>query len=281
MKKLLIGLATAAVAAATAFSFTGCSNNTLTVYTEAGFAPFEYVADGQIVGVDVEIMELVGKKLDKKVVFENVAFDTIIDAVADGKLTNVGAAGISITPERKTKVAFSHEYYTANLYVIYPVADAETYESTTTDNVTGIYWEAMAGKKIGVQGGTTADLFLGDELAQGDKPENNGVLYGTGAVKTSYQSLNVGVSDVGKDINVLIIDELPAQQLVAGKSNLKCAPLYYKGGDDEDDEAACDTYAIAVTKDHDELLKAINEVLDELGKEGIQKLVNKHLGLSD
>lgn len=273
MKKLLIGLATAAVAAATAFSFTGCSQGTLTVYTEAGFAPFEYVADGKIVGVDVDIMNLVGEKLGKKVVFENVGFDTIVDAVSDGKLTNIGAAGISVTEERQEKVDFSHEYYTANLYVIYPVAEAQTYESTTTDNKTGVYWEAMAGKKIGVQGGTTADLFLGDELAE------KGTIYNTGAVKTSYQSLNVGVSDVGKDINVLIIDELPAQQLVKDKSNLKCAPLYYKGGEGEDDEAACDTYAIAVTKGQTELLNAINEVLDDLGKEGIQALVNQHLGI--
>ncbi|MDE6442741.1 MAG: ABC transporter substrate-binding protein [Clostridia bacterium] len=281
MKKLLIGLATAAVAAATAFSFTGCSNNTLTVYTESGFAPFEYVANGEIVGVDVEIMNLVGEKLGKKVVFEDVNFDTIVDAVADGKLTNVGAAGLSVTPARQEKVAFSHEYYTANLYVIYPVADAETYESTTTDSKTGVYWESMAGKKIGIQEGTTADLFLGDELAKGEEPEDNGILYGTGAVKTSYKSLNVAVSDIGLNTNVVIIDELPAQQLIKGKSNLKCAPLYYKGGENEEDEAACDTYAIAVTKGQDELLKAINEVLDELGKEGIQKLVNKHLGLSD
>lgn len=273
MKKFLITMATAAVAAATAFSFTGCSQDTLTVYTEAGFAPFEYVSDGQIVGVDVDIMNKVGEKLGKKVVFENVSFDTIVDAVSAGKLTNVGAAGISITEDRKEKVDFSNEYYTANLYVIYPVSEATTYESTTTDGVTGVYWESMAGKTIGIQGGTTADLFLGDELADG------GSLYGTNAAKTTFQSLNVAVSDIGQNTNVVIIDELPAQQLVAGKNNLKCAPLYYKGATNQDDEIACDTYAIAVTKGQTALLNAINEVLDELGKEGIQSLVNKHLGI--
>ena len=35
-----------------------------------------------------------------------------------------------------------------------------------------------------------------------------------------------------------------------------------------------------MTKGQTELLNAINEVLDELGKEGIQKLVNNHLGLN-
>ena len=42
-------------------------NGTLVVYTEAGFAPFEYVSNGAITGVDVEIMNLVGEKLGKKV----------------------------------------------------------------------------------------------------------------------------------------------------------------------------------------------------------------------
>lgn len=273
IKKVIAGLTIAAAVAATACSFTGCSQDTLTVYTEAGFAPFEYISGGKIVGVDVDIMKQVGKKLGKKVVFENVAFDTIIDAVSAGKLTNVGAAGISVNEDRKLKVDFSMEYYTANLYVIYPVAEATTYESTTTDGVTGVYWEAMAGKKIGIQTGTTADLFLQDELGEG------GSLHGTGAVRTTFTSLNVAVSDIPTNTHVVIIDELPAQQLIKNKSNLKCAPLYYKGAEGEDDEAACDTYAIAVTKGQTELLNAINEVLTELGEEGIQALVNKHLGL--
>ena len=66
----------------------------LIVYTEAGFAPFEYVSNGKITGVDVDIMNLVGEELGKKVVFENVQFNTIVDSVSQGKLVNVGAAGI-------------------------------------------------------------------------------------------------------------------------------------------------------------------------------------------
>ena len=86
------------------FGTSSCGGNTLVVYTEAGFAPFEYVSGGSIVGVDVDIMNKVGEKLGKKVVFENVSFDTIVDTVAEGKLTNVGAAGLSITEERLEKV---------------------------------------------------------------------------------------------------------------------------------------------------------------------------------
>ena len=273
MKKA-IAVTLAAVAACATMGMAACGkDDTLIVYTEAGFAPFEYYSKGKIVGVDVDIMNLVGEKLGKKVQFEDVGFDTIVDTVAAGKLCNVGAAGISVTDARKEKVDFSNEYYTAALYVIYEADDASIYESTTTDNVPGVYWDSLAGNMIGVQNGTTADLFLGDELAEG------GTIYGTNAKKAGYKDLATAVADIGLNSDVLIIDELPAKKLIEGKSNLTCAPLYYKGGEGEADEAAIDTYAICVTKGQTELLNAINEVLAELGKDGIQALVDKHLGL--
>ncbi len=273
MKKILSLLLCFVLAAGCVSALASCSgNDKLVVYTEAGFAPFEYIKDGEIVGVDVEIMQLVAEKLGKKLVMENVEFDKIVDAVEKGTLTNVGAAGLSITDERKEKVAFSKEYYTANLYVIYKKDAAATYESTTTDNVTGVYWDSLKGKTIAVQNGTTSDLFLSDEL-------DSGTLKDSGAKKTGFSLLASALSDIGLNSDVLIIDELPAKKLVEGKDDLTCAPLYWKGEDGEADEAACDTYAICVTKGETEILNAINEVLDELGKEGIEALINKHLGI--
>ncbi len=274
--KKILATTLATIAAFATFGFTSCNNDdTLVVYTEAGFAPFEYIQNGKIVGVDVDIMEKVGEKLGKKVKFENVGFDTIVDTVAAGKLCNVGAAGISVTEERAKKVDFSNEYYTASLYVIYKADQSAAYESTTTDNDTvGVYWDSLAGKSIAVQNGTTADLFLGDELAEG------GTIYDTGAEKVGFDALATAVADVGLgNSDVLIIDELPAKKLIEGKSEYDCAPLYYKGDETNPDEAAVDTYAICVTKGQTELLKAINDVLAELGKDGIQALVDKHLGL--
>lgn len=280
MKKIITKIATMVIlltfVLCAVFGLSSCSkDDTLVVYTEAGFAPFEYMKNGAIVGVDVDIMNLVGEKLGKKVKFESVNFNTIIDEVSKGKLCNVGAAGISVTDERKEKVDFSTEYYTATLYVIYKTSDAAVYESMTTDSVTGIYWDSLGGKKIAVQEGTTADLFLSDELDEG------GTLDGTGAAPTRFASLATAVADVKLgNSNVLIIDELPAQELIKNESTLKCSPLYYQGGDGEADEAAVDVYAICVTKGQTEILTAINEVLAELGKEGIQQLVNQHLGLN-
>ncbi len=262
------------------FAIASCQKEEqLIVYTEAGFAPFEYISGNEIVGVDVDIMNKVGEKLGKKVVFKNVSFDIIVDTVSQGKLTNVGAAGLSITPERQEKVDFSKVYYQANLYVIYN-KNAGVASKEMTDGNTGVYWSSLqTSKGIGVQGGTTADFFLSDEVAEGGSLE--------GIKKTDFQDLGVAVSAIGNSIDYVIIDELPAKQLVKGNPNLECLPLYYEGGEGEQDELAFDEYAICVTKGQEELLSVINEVLTELleekdenGVNGIQKLVNKHLGLS-
>lgn len=255
-------------------SLTSCFGNVLVVYTEVGFAPFEYVSHRRIAGVDVDIMQKVADNLGMKLQFENVAFNTIIDSVSQGKLTNIGAAGISVTEERKEKVNFSHEYYQANLYVIFDKNNAPS-SKTMTDGNEGVYWSSLNSKKgIGVQTGTTADLFLGDELAEG------GSLYGV--KKSDFSSLDTAISDIGLNIDYLIIDELPAKMLIKNKDNLSCLPLYYEG---EEDILACDSYAICVTKGKDDLLNEINKVLEELliedenGLTGIEKLVNKHLGV--
>ena len=283
MKKFIATCMAGAALAACAAGFAACGSGDLVIYTEAGFAPFEYMDNGKIVGVDVDIMNKVGEKLGRNVVFENANFDMIIDVVAEGKLANVGAAGISINEERAAKVDFSIPYYTASLYVIYSADGnkAPAISQSTAQNGSVIYWNSLAGMNIGVQGGTTADLFLGDELADG------GSLAGTGAARTAFSSLAVAVNDIGVNTNVVIIDELPARTLVANNEGLACLPLYYRGATADEDEAAVDEYAIAVTKGQTDILNAVNEVLEELlaekdeqGNNGIQQLVINHLSLA-
>ncbi|MBR0327099.1 MAG: hypothetical protein IIX09_04785, partial [Clostridia bacterium] len=62
-------------------------------------------------------------------------------------------------------------------------------------------------------------------------------------------------------------------------SNLACLPLYYSGETEADDAPVEEKYAICVTKGNKELLDAINAVLAELGAEGINALVLKHMGM--
>lgn len=258
------------------------------VQTNAYFAPFEYYDGTEIVGVDVEIMEMVGKKLNKEIVWQDGDFGIIIDTVKEGNLADCGAAGLTITDERKDKVDFSDPYYTSVQYVILP-ADSDV-AVKSADGVEYIVWEALAGKTIATQTDTTGWIYTDGEI---NATEDNdygyaGVLYGTGTKHEAMDSANVAAEALGLTIDAVIVDELPAKYIVANSAkDFKCYPLYYSGTDGEADSPVEEQYAIAVTKGNTELLDAINEVLKTLlvkgedGKTEIEKMVMTHMGMND
>lgn len=279
MKKLLGTIAAVAGVAVIATGVAACGGEAIYVDTNAFFAPFEYYDGTEIKGVDVDIMELVGEKLGKKVVFENTDFGVIIDNVSSGKKYDCGAAGITITDKRAEKVAFSNPYYTSVQYVIYK-GDTLAVDGTAADGTEYVLWESLAGKKIGVQTDTTGDIYVGDEInANEELPDYDftGVLYGTNATKTQYDNAQLAVDALKTAIDVVVVDKLPAEYIVSKNTadNLKCYALYYDA-----ETATEEQYAICVTKGNTELLNAINEVLKELGEKGINELVSKHLGLT-
>ena len=81
-------------------------NGTLRVATEAGYAPFEYVRDGEIVGYDMEICVMFCEACGYGMDIVDMNFDGILPSVQSGKC-DFSAAGINITPERMESVLFS------------------------------------------------------------------------------------------------------------------------------------------------------------------------------
>ncbi|MGN1373485.1 MAG: transporter substrate-binding domain-containing protein [Candidatus Coproplasma sp.] len=279
LKKILCAAAAFAFSAVMAVSATACSKTEkIYVDTNAFFAPFEYYDGNEIVGVDVDIMNMVGEKLGKEVVFTNTDFGVIIDNVSNGTQFDCGAAGITITDARKELVDFSNPYFTSVQYVIFK-NDTFSVSGTTSDGVEYILWEALAGKKIGVQTNTTGHIYVDGEInGQESDPDYgyDGVLYDTNTTLTTYSNAQVAVSALGTSIDVVVVDKLPAEYIVKNDSSLSCYALYY-----DEETATEEQYAICVTKGNTELLNAINEVLSELGEDGINQLVANHLGLTN
>ena len=287
MKKILALILAVLMLCGTTIALTSCGNDEIIVQTNAFFAPFEYYEGTEIKGVDVEIMALVGEKMGKTVTFNNVEFSAIIDNVAAGKVCDCGAAGITITDERKEKVDFSIPYYTSVQYVIYS-EDAEIETRTTSDGVEYMVWDVLAGKTIGTQTDTTGWIYTDGEInAQEDNDYGyDGVLYGTETELKNFDNAQLAADGIESNIvDVVIIDQLPAEYIVSKNEGLKCVPLYYAGDTQADDAPVEEQYAICVTKGNDELLKAINEVLEDLMKKDadglseIDKLLMKHMDL--
>ena len=254
MKKI-VTLVLAAVMLVMALSLTACGPkyNTvddikaageLVVYTEAGFAPYEFVYENEIVGVDIEIMKKVAEKLGVELVVEDVNFDSITGAVKGGK-ADAGAAGMTITAERAEEVDFSIPYASTEQYVI---VKADAAIPTVED---------LAGKTIGVQQGTTSD-FLVEELI------SNGAL--TGSTLTPYDAPALAAAALGTKVDAVVTDKLTAEVIVAANGGAYQTAKFVKA--DGSDAAEVEEYGVCVGKGIESLLAVIDEVLEALLADG-------------
>lgn len=273
--KMLAFLAVAFIGVMAYFFIQGIETYDYIVETNAFFAPFEYYDNRKIVGVDVEIINRVAEKLNAKIEIKNVEFDLIIDNVASGIIADAGAAGLTITPARAEKVDFSIPYYTSVQYVVFAKnAMPETREGH-------VVWEALAGKTLGSQMGSTGYLFMSDEA-------DSGVLKGTGTEVKGFDSHQLAADAIGAHIiDYAIADELAAQFVVEKNPNLAALPLYYSGETVDEDYPVEESYAIAINKQQTELLNTFNAVLAEMlevgedGKSEIDRLILKYMGLNN
>ncbi len=93
------------------------SNGTLTVATNAEFEPYEYVENGEYVGIDMDICQVIADELNMELVIEDMQFAAIINAVNSGK-ADIGCAGMAITEDRLKSINFTIPLYDGASQVI-------------------------------------------------------------------------------------------------------------------------------------------------------------------
>lgn len=212
------------------------SDGVLTVGLNATFPPFEYVGDDQNpTGFDVAMMNEIGSRLGVEVVIEDMDFDGIVAAI--GTKIDCAATGMTITEERQEAVNFSDPYYNATQAVLLPV-----------DSTIATADDLAAASAIGVQAGTT-----GETVAR----EIND------AAVVSVKSFNQAVLDLvnGKD-EAVVIDQVPGEAFVAQY------PDQLKLVDGSEFDFDVEQYGIAMPKDDEVMLNAINNALAEMKEDG-------------
>lgn len=121
----------------------------LLVGTESTYPPYESRNEkGELVGFDIELMGMIAAKLGKKIDWQDMAFDSLIPTLI-AKRIDVIIAGLSITEERATRVAFSVPYEIS-------VSAFVTKEDSAIKNLAD-----MKGKSIAVQIGTVQETYAG------------------------------------------------------------------------------------------------------------------------
>lgn len=224
-------------------SLCGCEKDedTIVMVTEAGFPPYEYYENGEIVGVDIDIAKEIAKSLGKKLVIKDVDFDSIINELNSGK-ADFALAGMSILPERLKEVDFSVEYAISKQVVV-------TLKGNEINSI-----EDLKNKKITVQLGSVADIYASSNIE--------------GATVIQQKKFLSAAQDVkSKKADCLIMDALPASELVKNNKELVISDV----------ELFTDKYAAAVAKNNKELLNDINSVLERLMREGkVEEYIINH-----
>ena len=215
----------------------------LIMATNAEFPPYEYHDGDAVVGIDAEIAKAIADELGMELEIEDIAFDSIIPEIVSGK-ADMGLAGMTVTEDRMQSVDFSNTYAKASQKIIV----TEDSEIASPDDLKGVI--------VGVQLGTTGDIYVSDLEADGTTVER----YNKGF--EAVQALSQG------KIDAVVIDGEPAKTFVAETEGLKIL----------DESFTDEEYAIAVKKGNTELLEKINGALKTLKDNGtLDEIVAKYI----
>ncbi|SCM66715.1 ABC transporter substrate-binding protein [Donghicola eburneus] len=244
--KLAAVLATTAIAASMA---TSAWAQSLRLGTEGAYPPFNYIeADGKIAGFDVEI----GLELCKRMEVECEVVAQDWDGIIPGLLANKYdfiIASMFITEERQKQVDFTDPYYLAAMTHVVPVGS----------DITEFSNEALSGKVIGAQSGTTQADFI-----EATYPGADIRLYPT------QDEVNLDMAS-GR-IDMQVGDMLPMLDWTTKSDDGACCEL---AGDPITDPAFVgDGVGIAVRQEDDELREKLNAALMEIRADGTYQAIN-------
>ncbi len=236
MKRFITAVLVIAASAACVFAGGSAEKTDGYVFaTDATWPPFEFIDEnGNLTGFEVELMPLIGEHVGVTMTVENIPWDTIFAGLANGQYDGV-ASGVTITEERKMTMDFSTPIASQGQVVIV----------MTESDVQSV--NDLAGRKVGVQIGTTGDFALDDYNVE----------------KRQYDDIGLAILDmVNGNIDACVCDSIIASDFVLANENYK-GMLRTAG-----EPFTSEEIAIAVKKGNTELLNLINEGLEAMKADG-------------
>ena len=191
---------------------------------------------GKLVGFDVELAEVVAKKLNKKIKFQAIDWSMKETELNNGNIDLIWN-GYSINDERKGKVEFSKPYLN-NTQVIVTLSDS-TIKSKAD----------LKGKKVGAQNGSTA---VDAVQADGDiiKSFDGGKLI-------TFEDNNSALMDLeAKRLDAIVVDEILARYYMKARGVEKYKILNENFGEEQ--------YGVGIRKGDTKFVEAFNKALDEV-----------------
>lgn len=207
--------------------------------TEATFAPFESMDDnGNIVGIDVDVLDAISEEMGFDYELKNVGWEPVFSQITTGEL-DFGAAGITITKERKETYDFTDPYFEATLMIVVPE------DNTDINSI-----EDLEGKKVAVQINSTSHVAAQKVLGQ-----TNPNILAYESQPIAYQEVINGAADAAIGDNTVIMEYL---------KNNPDAPIKTI----EDDSFEKEYYGLMVKKGNTEVLNLLNDGLKKIKENG-------------
>ena len=222
-------------------------SGTLTTCTHLPYPPFQFEKDGKVTGFDVELVDMVAKKLGVSQTIVDTPFETIkTGADLNARKCDVAAAGMTITDERKQNLDFSVPYFDATQALM----------AKKGSGITSL--DSAKGKKFGSQSSTTGEDNV---KAKGVDP-------------VSFETSDAELNGLKSGQVEVIVQDLP----VVAEWLKDPANSAYEVVDNLD---TGEQYGFAVKKGgNPELLKAIDEVITTSRSDGsYDALYQKWIGV--
>src|SRR5512139_905031 len=208
----------------------------LTVCSDMPYEPFESMRKGEPVGFDIDLIREVAAELDLRLAIK----DTDFDAIASGDALNsdkcdLAVSAMTITGERARAIDFSSPYFDASQALVVP-------KGSGVDSL-----DDLDGRRIGVQGGTTGELYVSDNA-----PSKADVvpLKDAAAMEDAL---------IKQAVDAAVYDNTVVGDVVANNPDLEVSAEFDTG----------EQYGMAVKKNGNvDLLRAINKVLATLEENG-------------
>jgi polar amino acid transport system substrate-binding protein len=257
MKKMLALFASLFLCAAFLPACSDDADKPLVVACVASSSPYCYYVGGgtgggglnrPVAGIDVDLIQEIGKELGRPVQYKIVPFQHIFTLVATGK-ADIGAAGLTITQERAQQVLFSNVYDTSSQVVVVPE------DSDITDGKT------LKQTKVAAQEGTTDISYLREVV----KPK---------LVLPFLTQEDVNDALVEGRADAAMMDLMQAEYLVKASQEEECRIL---------DDPVCEVqYGLIFNKKDSKLADVANKVIAEFKSSGgLQKSREKHIKALD
>ena len=234
---------------AAAAGVTLIASGKITTCTHLPYAPFQSNDDqGKTIGFDVDMIDLVAKKLG----VEQTIVDTPFEGIKSGQDLSTGkcdiaAAGMTITDERKKAILFSLPYFDATQALL---VKKDSTVATLAD---------LKGKKLGAQAATT-----GLDYAKSKADANGYTIVEFQDLATQTQALTTGQVDAA-------INDLPVwtEAIKEDKGATKVATQFDTG----------EQYGFGMKLGNDALKKVVDEVITSSKTDGTyDQLFKKWIG---